>query len=63
MKKHMVGYCFICGKETKHEVIECKDSAGWRIFETVITAGLSLALPHQYKCECLRCGEINTLSK
>lgn len=63
MKRHMVGYCYRCGKDTKHEVIECEDSVSWRVFETVVTACFALALPHSYQCECLRCGEINTLSK
>lgn len=63
MQRYMVGYCFECGEKTKHKVIECEDSVGWRVFETVITVGLSLVMPHNYQCECTKCGKINTLSK
>lgn len=63
MKKYMIGYCYRCRRDTRHEVIECKDSVGWRVFETVVTAGFALAMPHDYQCECTRCGTISTLSK
>ena len=61
--RHMVGYCPECGKKTKHRVIECQDSLPYRVFETVFTLGFAAALPHDYECECTRCGTINTLTK
>lgn len=63
MAKKMVGYCGNCGCETKHEVLEAEDSVPWRVFETIVTMGLALLTPHDYKCECTRCGKINTLTK
>ena len=63
MAKYMTGYCWSCHKETKQEKIECEDSVPYRIFETVFTLGFGAALPHDYKCECTRCGRINTISK
>lgn len=63
MAKKMVGYCWNCGCETKHEVLEAEDSVPWRVFETVVTMGFALLTPHDYKCECTRCGKINTLTK
>lgn len=63
MKKTLVGYCSNCGRQTKHTVVECEDSLPWRIFETVTTLGWGLLLDHEYKCECSRCGEINTITK
>ncbi len=63
MQKYMAGYCWTCCEDTKQEVIEAVDSAGWRVFETVFTLGLALATPHDYKCECTKCGRINTLRK
>lgn len=64
MKRYMVGYYPECGKKTKHEILECKDSIPWRILETVMTAGWALlALDHEYYCECSKCGQINTLRK
>ena len=63
MAKYMTGYCWDCAKTTKHQVIECEDSVPYRIFETVFTLGFGAALEHGYKCECTRCGEINTLYK
>lgn len=62
--KYMVGWCDKCHHETKQIRIECTDSMGERIFENIITLGLtSLVGFRQYKCECTRCGSINTLSK
>ena len=55
--------CSECGKETKHRKLECEDSVPWRIFETVVTAGWGLLLDRDYKCECTKCGEINTITK
>ena len=63
MTKYIVGYCSECGKETKHRKLECEDSVPWRIFETVVTAGWGLLLDHDFKCECTKCGEINTITK
>ena len=63
MKKYMVGYCPECGKKTKHEILESKDSIPWRIFEIVMTAGWALAFDHEYYCECSKCGQINTLRR
>jgi hypothetical protein len=60
--KTKVGYCSECGKYTEHRVIQCEDNAFYRTFETVFTLGLALALEHNYKCKCLECGKINTLS-
>lgn len=63
MAKYMTGYCEKCGKETKQLKLEGEDSIPYRIFETVVTCGWGLLLDHDYKCECTRCGEINTISK
>lgn len=63
MSKYMAGYCWGCARDTKQKVIEAVDSAGWRAFETIFTLGLAIALPHDYKCECAKCGHINTLRK
>lgn len=63
MKKYMAGYCWGCGNNTRQEVVEAKDSVGWRVFESVFTLGMAAALPHDYKCECTKCGHINTLQK
>ena len=64
MKKHIVGYCDTCERETKHNVIECEDSLGERIWENIITFGLFNVYSYRwYKCECTRCGEINTIHK
>ena len=64
MKKIVVGYCDRCNKETKHNVIECKDSVGERVLENILTLGLiGLIDGRQYKCECTRCGEINDIYK
>ena len=63
MQKYMVGYCSRCGEKTKHKVIECTDSVGYRIFETLVTVGFALLTSHKYHCECVKCGKINTLSK
>ena len=64
MKKQVVGYCDTCHRETKHNVIECEDSLGERILENIITFGLVNAVScRRYKCECARCGEINTIYK
>ena len=62
MSKTLVGYCFNCGKDTKHKVIQCEESLGWRIYENILTFGLIAAMGYDYKCECTRCGEINTIS-
>ena len=62
MSKYLVGYCPRCGKQTKHEVIKCEDSVGYRIFTGILTLGASEALGHNYKCECTRFGKINTVS-
>ena len=63
MPKYMAGYCWDCNKDTKQKVVEAVDSVGWRVFETVFTFGMAAALPHDYKCECTRCGHINTLRR
>lgn len=63
MAKYIVGWCPECGKDTKHLKLECKDSVAYRVFEAVSTFGWGLLLDHSYKCECTKCGEINTLSK
>ena len=63
MKKYVVHFCFDCGEETKHEVLECKDKVPYRIFETVFTFGFGAMLPHYYKCECQNCGRINTVHR
>lgn len=63
MTKYMTGYCWHCAKTTKHQVLECEDSVPYRIFETVFTLGFGAMLEHGYKCECTRCGEINTINK
>ena len=63
MPKYMAGYCWECCKNTKQQVVEAEDSVGWRIFETVFTLGFALATPHDYKCECTKCGRINTIRK
>ena len=63
MTRYMVGYCDRCGEATKHRMIECKDSVGWRVFETIVTVGFALVLPREYYCECERCGQINTINK
>lgn len=62
MKKNTVGYCWNCGEETVHRVIECEDSAIWRTFETILTCGFGALFEHDYKCQCTKCGKINTLS-
>ena len=63
MAKYMVGYCSNCGRDTKHIKIECATSAAYRVFGTVFTLGLATMLPNEYKCECTRCGKINTIYK
>lgn len=63
MQKYIVGYCYRCKEDTKHRVIDCKDSVGWKIFETMVTMGFAFAMPHEYQCECVRCGKISTLRK
>lgn len=63
-KKIIVGYCPECGQLTKHEVIQCEERLGWRIFESIVSMGLIPALDgYRYDCECLKCGEINKLRK
>lgn len=62
-KKYVIGYCFKCAENTKHEVIECHNSTAYRAFETIATFGFGLLLPHNYECECTRCGKINTIEK
>ena len=62
-KKITTGYCPTCGKTTKHQVIECTEKLGWRIFEGICSLGMiPLACTNDYECECLKCREINTLS-
>ena len=63
MNKYMVGYCCKCREKTKHKVIECEESIRFRVFETIITMGWAIAMPHDYHCECTKCGKINTLTK
>lgn len=63
MKKYMVGYCWDCCEHTKQKVFECHDSVPYRIFETVFTLGFGAILPHDYECECTKCGKINTIRK
>ena len=63
MAKYIIGYCSNCHKETKHLKLQCEDSVPCRIFETVVTLGLGLLLGYEYKCECTKCGEINTLRR
>lgn len=63
MGKYLIGYCSECRKETKHIKLECEDSVPWRIFETVTTLGWGLLFDRAYKCECTKCGEINTIRK
>lgn len=64
MAKYKVGYCQECGRETKHIILECEESLGWRIFENFFTFGLIAAsFGYDYKCECIKCGQINTLHK
>ena len=63
MDKYITGFCYRCGKTTKHKVIECEDSTIWRVFEGILTLGLSLTMPQSYQCECTKCGEINKLIK
>lgn len=64
MKKQIVGYCDTCNRETKQRVIECEDSLCERLLENIITFGLINAVSCRcYKCECARCGEINTIYK
>lgn len=62
-KKYLVGYCSTCGKETKHEKLECTESLAWRAFEVITTAGWGLLFNRDYKCECSICGTINTITK
>ena len=62
MKKNTVGYCWNCGDYTEHRVIECKDSASWRAFETVFTLGFGALFKRDYHCKCKKCGKINILS-
>ena len=62
MRKNKVGHCWNCGENTIHRVIECKDSVTWRIFEIVATCGVGTLFEHDYKCQCTKCGKINTLS-
>lgn len=61
-KKNTVGFCYKCGKYTKHRVIKCEDTVAWRAFEIVCTLGFGTLLEHNYYCECNKCGEINELS-
>ena len=64
MAKIIVGYCDKCGCKTKHTVIHCHESLGWRIFENLCTFGtIGAAFGYDYECECLKCGEINTIHK
>lgn len=64
MAKYMTGYCCECCRETRHVVIECTENLGWRIFENLFTLGaIAAGFGYDYKCECTRCGEINTLHK
>ena len=61
MKTNTVGYCWNCADYTEQRVIECKDAALWRAFETVFTLGLGVLLERDYYCKCKECGHINTL--
>ena len=63
MTKYLVGYCSTCLKETKHEVINCRDSVWWKIFENIFTFGFIAALGYDYNCECTRCRTINVIHK
>lgn len=61
-KKYLVGYCRKCGKNTKHEVIRCEDNIAERLFLGIVTLGISEATGHLYECECIKCGEIRSIS-
>ena len=63
MNKYMFGYCWDCCEHTKQEVLGCHDSVPYRIFEAVFTLGFGAMLPHDYECECTKCGKINTIRK
>lgn len=63
MPKFMAGYCWSCCENTKQEIIDTKDLKAYRIFEAICTLGLSFAFPVDYRCECTKCGQINTLQK
>lgn len=52
MNKEIAAYCRCCHKITKHKVINCEETLGWRIFETIISAGLLTAFKYDYDCEC-----------
>ena len=64
MGKVLVSYCSQCGKKTKHEVIQCKEKLGWRIFEGVLSLGLIPMMDgYDYYCECSKCGHIKTIRR
>lgn len=63
MTKYLTGYCSNCHKQTKQIKIACEDNLATRIFETVFTLGLLAMEEREYKCECTKCGEINTIRK
>lgn len=64
MTKHKVGYCQKCRRETKHIILECEEHIGWRILDNILTFGAIAAFfGYDYKCECTKCGTINTLHK
>ena len=63
-QKYIVGYCSYCRKETKHTIIQCTERLGWRIFENIFTFGaIAAGTGYDYKCECERCKNINTLHR
>ncbi len=63
MAKYMTGYCWECCKTTKQKVIDCDDSIAYRVFGAVFTLGFSEMLPHDYNCECTKCGHINSIRR
>ena len=63
MVKYIIGYCDECGKETKQQRLERVDSVPWRISAAIFTVGIGLLFDRAYRCECTKCGEINTITK
>lgn len=63
MSKEIVAYCRCCHKVTKHKVINCEETFRWRLFEAIISAGISTAFGYEYNCECQECGNINTVRR
>lgn len=63
MSKWVVDYCWTCARRTKQEVIQCKDSVPFRIFENICTLGLASLMERKYDCQCTKCGNVNTVYK